>query len=375
MKDILQRLVQFHTVASDPQAMHEAFDYIADFVIKRGMHVERFDVAGAESLVATVVPGRKTPKVLLAAHLDVVPAPDELFEVREENGRLYGRGTMDMKFAIAAYLQLIDDLQDRLEDYDIGLMITSDEEIGGPGVESLIKEGYVPEVCILPDGGDNWQIQLHSKGFWYLRVSSHGKPAHGSRPWLGENAIYPLMDGLHAIRALFPQNEQETATVNIGSISGGKVINQVADYAEALVDVRFNHLEERDRLYDQVKAVCKKHNLTMDIVVEGDPTEFSLDDPYIGPFARAITEVTGITVKGSRTMGSNDARFFGAVGVPCVSLYPTGADHHGPEEWLAEQSLYDFKEVLGRYLDAVAMTATPQTKSSADIKKKLTKTA
>lgn len=354
MEEILRRLVAFHTVADDLQAIHEAIDYIADFVVKRGMHVERFDDNGIESLVATVAPGHKTPKVLLAAHLDVVPAADELFDMREAEGKLYGRGTLDMKCAIAVYLHLIDELQDHLEDYDIALMITTDEENGGQSTAKLLDEGYEPKVCILPDGGDDWQIQVHSKGFLYLRIATYGKPAHGSRPWLGQNAIPPLLNVLQEVQALFPENKPETNTLDIGKISGGAAINQVAEYAEALLDIRFITRDDRNRICDDIEAICKKGNAEFDLVTEGNPTEFSLGNPYIAPFAQAITEVTGIKVAGSRTMGSNDARFFAAKNIPCISFYPTGAGHHGPEEWLEEKAFYQFKDVVGRYLERVA---------------------
>ncbi len=360
MKEILRRLVAFHTVATDVQAMHEGMDYIADFVAKRGMHVERFDAGGIESLVATVTPGHKTPKVMLAAHLDVVPAPDALFEMREGlDGKLYGRGTLDMKFAIAAYLQLIDELQDRLKNYDIGLMITTDEEQGGPSVARLLDEGYAPQVCIVPDGGDNWQIQVHSKGFFYMRAATYGKPAHASRPWLGQNAILPLLEVVQEVQALFPENKPETSTLNVGKITGGTTINQVADYAEALLDIRYINRQDRDHIHDAVSAICERHDAELAVVVEGNPTEFSLDDPLIAPFAQAITEVTGVKVDGSRTMGSNDTRHFAAKNIPCVSFYPTGAGHHGPEEWLEEKAFYQFKAVLELYLDRVARISPP----------------
>src|ERR1043166_9191828 len=99
MEDILRKLVAFPTVTGDQTAAHEAIDYIAGFLTARGMHLERFDSNGYESVIATVRPGHKNPKVLLAAHLDVVPAPDEMFGMRLKDGKYIGRGVLDMKFA------------------------------------------------------------------------------------------------------------------------------------------------------------------------------------------------------------------------------------------------------------------------------------
>jgi len=358
MEHILERLVAFRTVTDDKQSNHEALDYIASFLADRGMHIERFDSNDCESLVATTRPGVKTPKVLLAAHLDVVPAPDESFVLRKESGRYYGRGTLDMKFALAAYLQFVDDVQDQLEDYDFGIMVTTDEEHGGMhGAAELVKEGYLPQVCIMPDGGDNWQVQLSSKGFYYLRLKAYGKPAHGSRPWLGTNAIQPIMDTLYDIRELFGESKPENSTLNIGMIHGGAAINQVADYAEASIDIRVHTEPEKQALLAKISQICQKRGVETEVILDGAATHFKLEHPLIAPFARHITDVTGVAVEGSHTLGSNDARFFAAHDVPCISVYPAGAGHHGPEEWLSEEGFHQFKEILDRYMDDVAKTA------------------
>lgn len=355
MEQILEKLVSFPTVADDPQAVHQALDYISDFLVTRGMHVARYDHEGKESIVATLTPEHKTPRVLLTAHLDVVPAPEQDFVMRKAEGKLFGRGVLDMKFAIAAYMQFVDDHQAHLQDYDFGIMITSDEELGGlNGVKPLVAEGYLPKVCILPDGGDNWQIQLTSKGFYYLRLVSRGVSAHGSRPWKGNNAIIPLMSALHAIHALFDNEDPAAKTLNIGVISGGEAMNQVAAEASAGVDIRIPAGEDGPAIVKEITDVCTPFDVEVRTELDGSATKFALDDPYIEPFARAITEVTGVNVQGSHTLGSNDCRFFAEHDIPCISLYPTGAGHHGPIEWIDATAFQQFAEVLTRYMNEVS---------------------
>src|SRR5438876_614410 len=152
MRDILADLIAFPTVSGNLAASHEALDYIEHSLAQHGLHIQRHSWNGYPSLVATTQ-HTKNPRVLLAAHLDVVPAPPELFKLTKRGGKFYGRGTCDMKFAIAAYLQLIDDLSEDLNAYDLGIMITADEEIGGKdGVKALLeKGGYRADVCVLPD--------------------------------------------------------------------------------------------------------------------------------------------------------------------------------------------------------------------------------
>ncbi|HUS26567.1 MAG TPA: M20/M25/M40 family metallo-hydrolase [Nevskiaceae bacterium] len=355
LEGLLSQLVAMPTVTGNRHINHDALDYIDQFLRKRFMHIKRFEWGGVEALVATTRPHTKKPKVMLAAHLDVVPGDKELFELREKNGKLYGRGALDMKFAIAAYMQIIDDLRHQLNNYDFGIMITTDEEAGGAdGVARLIEEGYRAEVCILPDGGDNWQMQLYSKGFLYLTVSTAGKPAHGSRPWAGHNAIQTLVETVQDIYKLFPHQGPNTNTINMGKISGGQTINQVADAAEVAIDIRVTSEAEKTKLLRSIERICKEHNADLSVTLDGATTDFSLKEPHLAAFANLITEVTGIQVQGSRTLGSNDARYFVPHNIPCISLYPTGGDHHGPNEWIDKQSLHQFKEVLSRYLTATA---------------------
>lgn len=361
MIDILKKLIHFPTVTGNFEANNQALDYIASYVQQRGMHVEHFEWNNYRALVATTQPNRKNPTVMLAAHLDVVAAPAELFELRRQDGKLFGRGTLDMKFAIAAYLQIIDELGERLHDYDFGLMITTDEEAGGAdGTEKLVEAGYLPKVCILPDGGDDWQMQLYSKGFLYLQITTQGTTAHGSRPWLGRNALLTLMDVIREIQSLFPELQgSETNTLNVGRMQAGNAINQVAAHAEASLDIRLVNEAERPKMLSAIQQICDHHQAKLTIQINGAACDFSLDDPYLAPFATLITKVTGVSIHGSRTLGSNDARFFAVHNVPCVSLYPPGGGHHGPHEWASEQGVYQFKEILQRYLEQIAKTDVP----------------
>lgn len=357
MEAILEKLVSFQTVTGDSQSAHEALDYVADFVGKRGMYVERFESNGFESLIATTSPGHKTPTVMLGAHIDVVPAAEELFELRKADGKYYARGVYDMKFALAAYLQLIDELQEDLTSYDLGLMVTSDEESGGNnGVAKLAAEGYLPKVCILPDGGPDWQIQTFAKGMLVVRLVTQGKTAHGSRPWQGDNPILPLMNTVQEIQNLFDNKDHWDKTLSVNQFHAGEVTSQVPASAEACLDIRYITATQRDTLLTQIEQICRRNGTEVKSLLDANITKFSLDDPYISPFAKLINKVTGTKVTGSKTLGTSDARFLAAHGVPCISMYPPGGGLHSTEEWLSVEGFYQFKEILQQYVEEIAKT-------------------
>lgn len=355
MEKILQKLIAFPTITGDSQASHELIEYVADFARQRGMHIERYMANGYESLVATSRPGDKSPAVMLAAHGDVVKAPDELFELRQEDGKLIGRGVLDMKCALAAYLQIIDEIKDDLHNYSLGLMVTMDEEIGGTNsMPQLVAEGYRPKVCVLPDGGDNWQIQVASKGILIYKVTAHGRSSHSSRHWEGDNALQKLLPILPKLEALFPNQGEDTSTISINNISGGSVFTQVPNRAHAIFDIRTINQAEHYRLQKAIQQICSENNLECKLEASGDPTSFDLQDPYIAPFVTLIKEVTGVTVEGVRTLATNDARFLAPFNIPCISFYPKGGGHHSPVEWVEAKALEQLKTIIRQYVDLMA---------------------
>jgi succinyl-diaminopimelate desuccinylase len=362
MEDLLQKLVAYPSVTGDSQASHELIEFVAGFVAARGMHVQRYIYNGYESLVATTQPNDKNPTVILAAHADVVAAPEEAFVMRKEGDRIYGRGVLDMKFALAGYLKIIDELGEDLPNYSLGLMVTTDEEIGGrDGVPLLLKEGYRAKVFILPDGGENWQIQTASKGILVYKITAHGTSVHSSRHWEGDNAIRKLLPAIVELEALMPAEQgPATNSLSINKISAGRNLNQVPNKATMTVDTRTLNATEHERLRQAITAICERLGLEYELEVDGDPTYFDLADPYIATYVSLVEETTGITVKGTQTLGSNDTRFLAPLGIPCISFYPTGAGHHSADEWISVQALHDFHSVTRRYIEQVACTEVAQ---------------
>jgi succinyl-diaminopimelate desuccinylase len=358
MEDILRKLISFQTITGNSQAAHELIEYVTDFVRKRGMHVERYISNGYESLVATSKPGDKQPTVMLAAHGDVVKAADGQFELRKEDGKLIGRGVMDMKCAMAAYLQVIDDIKDNIQDYSLGLMVTMDEEIGGNNsMPQLVAEGYRPKVCVLPDGGDNWQVQVASKGVLSYRLTAYGRSAHSSRHWEGDNALKKLLPILPKLEGLFPNQGRETNTLSVNGVNGGSAFTQVPNKAHAFLDVRTLDEAEHVRLQKTIPQLCEENGIECVLEASGHPTHFDLHDPYIEPFVKLIEQETRIEVRGVKTLATNDARFLVPHGIPCISFYPKGGGHHSPVEWIEAKAFEQLGTIIRKYVEQMAATS------------------
>jgi succinyl-diaminopimelate desuccinylase len=357
IETVLRHLVSIPTVTDNSKANQEALTYVADYVTARGMAVAAYEFNGHRSLVATTRLDEKRPRVMLYAHIDVVAAQAPQWQLQKRDGKYYGRGVFDMKFAIAVYLVLVDELQHELSEYDFGIMIVSDEEYGGvQGTGTLVPLiGYEPQVCIMPDGGEGWNIEAFAKGYFQLKVETHGVSVHGSRPWEGDNALVSLMSLLHALEDIFPTtNDTDVSTMSIGYIRGGHVVNQIPDHAEAGLDVRFTSAEEEILLLHAIETVCTQYNAHLTVMARGPAVQTDLTNPLVRTFMQTVTEVTGKKLHPYTAHGATDAGFFAEKGVPCIISSPDAGNRHGADEWIDSAGVDQYKTVLKSYIRAVA---------------------
>ncbi len=354
-ESILGDLVAIPTVTGNREANHEGLQYIESLLRRHGLYIRRHEWNGVESLVATTR-DTKTPTVFLMAHLDVVAAPPELFELKKKDGRYYGRGVLDMKGSLAAYLGAVQVLKDELSEYDFGIMITTDEEIGGfDGAQRLAEEGYLPKVLVLPDGGqNNWDMERFAKGIWWFTLEAEGKVAHGSRPWEGKNPVQAIIDAWSDIQKLFEHQGPETSTISLNVLHAGKSINQIPGKATASFDMRLSSFEEQSRIYNEVTKIADRHGLKVITEVEADPMINDVANEYLLAYKRCTEEVLGREINWVVSNAGNDGRFFASRGVACAVAYPLGAGHHGLEEWIAEESLAQMESLFVKFLRATA---------------------
>jgi succinyl-diaminopimelate desuccinylase len=360
--ELLSDLVSFPSVSDDLAANHEALNYVAEFLEERGMFVQRFEPTKHkyEVLIASTRPDNaKNPKVLLAAHIDVMPASPGMFRVRKQDGKYFGRGVHDMKCSIAAYMKIVDKLQGSLQNYDFAIMLTSDEEIGGRdginGTQQFIKAGYIPDVVVLPDGGQDWQLENISNGYMHVTLQATGKTAHSSRPWLGNNAVEKLIGALDEIRRQFTEQGPDTDTGNIATISSPDIpANQVPDFAESNISFRLKHAGRLKHWRKVVGDICKKYGVEVIERAGGEVTYNDLDNPYVRRFADLTEQVTGEKVIGFHSYAGSDARFYAEVGVPYANAYPRGGGHHSENEWLDAKALDQLEQIVYQYVLGVA---------------------
>ncbi len=362
LEHYLHKLISFPTVTGDIDAAHDLFGWVKSELQPVPLYMREYKHNGIPSLVITPT-RRKHAKVWLAAHIDVVAAPEELFHARREGAKLIGRGAIDMKFAVACYLHLLKDLGVDVKRYDIGVMLTADEEWGVAGsVQYLLeKEGYTGDVAFLPDGSGWWKFEEAAKGLWGLEVSTTGVAAHGSKPWLGHSAIVELMGFLTDVYAQSAEivNRDESdhwhTTLNVGQIEGGAAFNMVAPEARATVDVRYVREADRAALERVIKRALKKYPHTRYAVTHSEkPYGIGKKNGYAAIFERVAQKECGIECGWVRAHGASDARFFNAAGIPTLLIGPKGGSSHADGEWVDIIDLTRYYGVLRSFIREIA---------------------
>ena len=191
----------------------------------------------------------------LVGHHDVVPPDDSqttadgAYVVEERDGRLYGRGTADMKGAVAAAMLAFRDAKIPEDGPELVFASFVGEEEGGIGARTAIERGFAPDYAIVGEGSTGYSaegvtdVAVAHKGRRGSTVTARGSAAHASEPEAGENAVYRACDAVDVIRDLdFPAvevfGEQVRGSVAVTEIDGGSAWNVIPEECEITVDER-----------------------------------------------------------------------------------------------------------------------------------------
>ena len=360
LTELLTHLTQFPTVTPDTATNLAAVDWIEAQLAGLPLHIKRYSHNGHPSLVATTKV-TKNPKLWLAAHIDVVNGDPETFKPFVRDGRLHGRGTHDMKFAAAAFIALLQELGSELEQYDLGLMITTDEEVGGTdGVKMLVDEaGYRGKMALIPDSGGNWEMEAGAKGIMWWELTSQGRAAHASRTWNGINALDQLVAFVDHVRAHVPTEPcgdpgHQHATVNFANVIAPGATNQVPNTATARLDIRFPPSLTLDDITVWIRnAEMTVPNVRAELLISDPPYQVASDGP-VNRFREIVRDVTGHDVTLTTAHGSSDARHFARHGISTINVTPNGSGFHVPDEWIDIEDLGRFYEVVRRFAAELA---------------------
>jgi acetylornithine deacetylase len=360
VEELLAKLVSIDSVnpALVPGGAGEAeiARFVARWADEAGLDVEVVEpVAGRPSVVATARGAGGGRSLMLTAHLDTVgvagmTAPHE---PRVDDGRLYGRGSYDMKGGLAACMLATAAARRADLGGDVVLAAVSDEEHSSIGVQAVV-ERFKTDACIVTEP-TGLQVCVAHKGFAWWRITAHGRAAHGSRPDLGSDAIARMGPVLTRLVELDRSLEGRThplvgrASVHASLIEGGQ---ELSSYPERCV----LEVERRTLPGETAEAVGEELQLLLSDGMEGEvtlvrrPFEVGHDEPIVTTLRGRAAAVLGREPEIVGHTAWMDAAFTQAAGVPTVVFGPDGAGAHEVEEWVDLASV----EACARILVATA---------------------
>ena len=353
LEEELKRLIGFKPITSDTGACSELLKYARKYYENKGLKTECGEITKHPYLLATTGSELRKTDLLLQAHIDVVPASGAMLKVVKKGDKIFGRGTYDMLFAAACFNRLVSELSESgdLKSINLGIMLTSDEEIGGQNGVGALFENYDCNICVLPDAGTDKEICIEAKGVLQLRITIPGVAGHGARPWQTDSPILKLPEVIKRISGVFPNTDQEATTCSFTQVHGGEANNQVPSEASVILDIRFEPADKVDALKTKVADSLKDLGVSIEEAdVVGDSYATDINHESVKRFIEIHKDVTGVALGTMRAPGSSDARFITPKGIPVIMTRPDGGGLHGDDEWLSLSSLEEYYQILKQYV-------------------------
>jgi succinyl-diaminopimelate desuccinylase len=352
---LAERLITYDTSTLD--GLRAAAGFVKGWLESRELEVRSLDHDGLPVVMVDVGPPAeaKPPTVIFHGHLDVVPAYAEQFEPRVEGDRLIGRGAYDMKGALAAMMWAIKDVsaQDKVRVRFICVPDEESDDVSSRSTDVIVAGGYRGDFALTGEPTD-LHIGIQAKGVLAVRVALRGVAAHGSTPWLGDNAILKAHDAFRRIETLPFSRESsdlfDRPSINLARIEGGDAFNKVPDRCTMDVDIRFLPTQDPGEILAQIRAIPDLEVLKC---FTRAPAVVSRSSPYV----RALRDGIGRSIEGEALSigrdGASDAISFLEAGIPAVEFGPVGGGHHGPAEWVSIASLRRFRQALGDFVSVL----------------------
>lgn len=364
--DFLQKLIQTPSVNPPGEELAIA-ELVAEKMKEIGLETKLVSIDKKRVNVVGRIRGTgRQPSLLFSGHLDTVPPGKEAWQYDPFSGKIvdnkmYGRGTTDMKCALASMLMAADALlkaETRLEG-DLIIGATADEEAGQLGSMNMVEDEWLDGVgAIMIGEPTSLDVFIAEKGAFWLEITTHGKTAHSSTPHLGINAVMHMSEFLQETKKIeLPHRKHPLLgepTINVGTIEGGVKINVVPDQCKVTVDIRTVPGQRHDAILQQFKDVINKietegGRIKADIEIINDrpPVETSPDESIVKTVLEAAQEIT------QRKIELQGARYYtdGAVFVPKlkIPMVICGAGDaklaHQPNEYVEIPKLVDATKI------------------------------
>ncbi len=374
--ELLREMIRAPSHPGVPRQEEKTVAALADFLNQHGITATVTEVrAGRPNLLARLKTGLSGKHLLWCGHTDTVP-PNKIsamdpFAAVIRNGRMFGRGTVDMKGALAAMAGALVALKQSgvLKRGEVSFAAVIDEEMESLGAEALIQSGFTAEGAIIGEPTQNL-IAIGHKGLEWIEIEFIGKATHGGTARQGVNAISAASRFVRLIEdELIPQLDKRrhsiigSPTLNFGTIHGGDQPSTVAAECKIQLDRRWIPSESVEMIFSELEnTLAKVRQLIpglntairrvpggMATMIHG-PLEIAADHTLVSAAKRGRQEVCGETGELTAFPAWTDAALFSQFGkIPCLVCGPGDlALAHSAEESIALEEVYQAAEIYTR---------------------------
>lgn len=360
-KEILKNLIAIDTTMPTLKALEWVKDYLAQQDILSEIVYTKEKETG--SLVATIGDKEK-PGIIFSGHLDVVPVSSDWknnpFELCEENGFLFGRGTTDMKGAIAVALSLVSEM--KCSGKTFHFVLTGDEETTCRCVQDVLKIHSFPNAlgCVVMEATE-CQIIIGHKTISAGQIIVHGKSAHSSEPAAGINALTHavlLHQKFYQLAANLTEKDDlyktPTAVAEITTCRAGIADNVIPNKAEMSYNIRCLNEVQQNHFLSSFEEDVKKYEksisgLSVFVFSFCHIPGFNMDFDH--PFVKEVLRFASLATP-SKVSYATEGGYFNRAGIPVVIWGPgTILSAHQVNESIALSELKKYKEQLHQFIE------------------------
>lgn len=379
-QNMLSRLVGFDTTSRESNLA--LIGFVQNYLEGHGIASTLIhnDAGTKANLYATIGQQNVAGGIVLSGHTDVVPVDGQAwagdpFQVREQDGRLYGRGTADMKGFIASALARVPEFVAGVGHTPLHLALSYDEEVGCLGVHAMVRHiaAHLPRPKAVIVGEPTMMRVVNShKGIRTFTTEVTGLEAHSSTPHLGVNAIdvaVQLINFLHTLRGEMQARGDASGrfdppytSIHVGVIEGGTALNILPRRCRFQWEIRPLPGQDPDEIAARFNAYAMETMLPplraisqqVDIV-----TRQRADVPPLAPQNGSPAEALVTALRGSNALHAvsytTEAGIFQDAGIPAVLCGPGSIDQaHKPDEFIALSELAACDAFLRQLLAAIA---------------------
>ncbi|AXI44068.1 acetylornithine deacetylase/succinyl-diaminopimelate desuccinylase family protein [Sulfitobacter sp. SK011] len=405
---LTQDLIRIPTLNPPGENYRQICEYLDKRLSGHGFETELIRAVGTPgdgdkyprwNIIARRTGARSGECVHFNSHTDVVEVGAgwtfDPFGAEVSDGKIYGRGTCDMKGGLASSIIAAEAFIETYPDFAGAIEIsgTADEESGGyGGVAYLAEHGYFDPArvqhVIIPEPLNKDRICLGHRGGWWAEIETKGEIAHGSMPFLGdcavrhmgavlsefEDKLFPAMAARHTDMPVVPQGAR-SSTMNINSIHGGQKepdsdftglpAHCVPDSCRIVIDRRFLVEEPLDQVRDEVTALLDglratraDFNYELTEINSVLPSMTDRDAPVVQTVAKAIEDVIGKSPEYVASPGTYDQKHIDRIGKlkNCIAYGPGILElAHKPDEYIGIDDMVDAACVMGAALESLLL--------------------